>query len=346
MSVAPDWKEEYASLIQFIKKNPEMIITTNEISIPQSLREEFYARFDKIRAALVEKHYSAMPADIDALCRNFLQVEKDVVALLGIERLSMPIDLFSFLHTPREGLLRAVYGRLFDLLQGKTTAEAFEEQAVEDLKVSSIDLFRLGYEWWMALAMIQHLEPDEAYFVDLDPEYKPFLTELKEISFGRQAHHPTMRIPEFVLHSRKLDKYVAVKMAVGKEVEAYISPFKPPVRPKRPTGDTSLALDSRVMILSLMSSREDIPVLTDVYDNTLTSPDLMVECITRNELQDSASMQDAMLHMNILKPRLGMCLVVMDPGADDNPVQTPDDIRSISVGLDQSRLEPVVTLLA
>ena len=72
--------------------------------------------------------------------------------------------------------------------------------------------------------MIKLLEPDEAYLVDLDEDYEPVLAELKSISFGRQAHHPTMRIPEFVLHSRKLNKYVAVKMALARELETYVAP--------------------------------------------------------------------------------------------------------------------------
>ena len=84
--------------------------------------------------------------------------------------------------------------------------------------------------------MIKLLEPDEAFFVDLDEDYKPFLTELKSISFGRQAHHPTMRIPEFVLHSRKLNKYVAVKMVLAREMETYVATFKPAVTAEEEDG--------------------------------------------------------------------------------------------------------------
>lgn len=56
-----------------------------------------------------------------------------------------------------------------------------------------------------------------------------------------------MRIPEFILHSKKLDRNVAVKMPLALEVETYYIPFEPPVKPKKRTGDTSYALDSRMM---------------------------------------------------------------------------------------------------
>jgi len=340
-----DWKTEYESLTQFISGKPGIVVNASEVSIPQPLRDEFYSRFDKIRAAVVEAHYAELPVDVDALCRNYLEIEKEVVALLGIDNIAMPVDLFSMVHTPKEGLGRIIYSRLFDLLQGKTTIDAFEEQCVDDLKTSSAELFRLGYEWWAALVLIKLLEPDEAFGVDLDPEYKPFLTELKEISFGRQAHHPTIRIPEFVVHSRKLGRLVAIKMAITREVEDYGVRLKPPVRPKKRTGDTSFALDSRIMLLSFLSGPDDIPVIADIYDRTLTSPDFMVECITGEEIKDPGALEQVKLHVESMNPNLGMCLIVID-GSTEGVLQTmPKNIRPLSAGFDQSKLQSIVSSL-
>jgi hypothetical protein len=340
-----DWKVEYKSLVDFIAGHTEIVISPNEISIPQNLRDEFYERFDKTRGALVESQYRALPVDVDRLCSHFLAIENDVVAQLGIERVSMPVDLHSFLHTPKEGMTRAIYTRLFDLLQGKITADVFEKQFVDDLTSSALELYRLGYEWWAGLTVIKLLEPDEAYLVDLDDDYKPVLAELKEIAFGRQAHHPTMRIPEFVLHSKKLCRYVAVKMAIAREVETYVAKFKPPVRPKKRTGDTSSALDSRVMFLSILSSKEDIPVLADTYELTLTSPDWMVECITASEFQDPAALDQVKDRVSSLNPRLGMCLIVIDHEESQALEPLAESIHPVSVGFDETKLLPVVSAL-
>jgi len=43
----------------------------------------------------------------------------------------------------------------------------------------------------------------------------------------------------------KFDSLIAVKMALVQEIEGYVVAFKPAVRPKKKTGDTSFALDSR-----------------------------------------------------------------------------------------------------
>jgi hypothetical protein len=339
------WKEEFESLTRFISENSQIVINTSEVSIPQNLREEFYSRFNRIRNALVETHYFALPVNVDALCRHYLQIEKEVIALLGIERISMPVDLHAFLHTPKQGLARMIYSRLFDLLQGKTTADVFEQQCIGELKTSSANLFRLGYEWWAGLIVIKLFEPDEAFFVDLDPDNRPYLTELKEISFGRQAHHPTIRIPEFILHSQKLGRYVAVKMAIAQELEEYAVRFKPPVRPRKRTGDTSFALDSRVMLVSFMSSREEIPIIADIYERTLTSPDWMVECVTQTDMNDPDALEQVRLHANSLNPRLGMCLAVMDHESNGEFGDVAENIHPVNVGFDQSRLQSVVSAL-
>jgi len=336
------WKREYQLLCDFIAAHPEIVIKTNEISIPQSLRDEFYRGFDDIRRAVVKDYYSTLPAEIGLLRDNFLKIEKEIIERLHLERISMPLDLSSFLHNPQEGLIRTLYNRTFDMLQGKITADAFERQAGDDLQAVAADLYRLGYEWWAALALIKSLDPDEAYQVGFDEDYKLILEAIKEISFGRQAHHPTMRIPEFVIHSRKMDRYVAVKMPLAREVETFVVPFKPPVRPKKKTGDTSLALDSRVMLLSFMESKEKIPIFADIYECTLTSPHWMIEYATERELRDPNAMGEVQHHLESLKPKLGTCLVLIDLENESGLDDMPENIRAVSVGFDQSKLQAVV----
>jgi len=346
MTVSISWKDEYASMQGFIAMNPAIVLKTNEISIPQDLKEEFYLRFDRIRGAVVDAHYSEVPYDIDSLCHQYLRIEQEIISLLRLDGIKMPMDLFSFLHTPREGLIRIIYNRLFDLLQGKTSEEAFERQCLDDLRASSADLYRLGYEWWAGLVIIKLLDPDRVYAIELDEDNRPYLAELREISFGRQAHHPTIRLPEFALHSRKLDKLMAIKMSIAKEIESYAERYQPPVRPKKRTGDTSFALDSRVMMISLMSSETDIPIIAETFDRTLTSPDFMVEYLTREELTDPSALEQVRYHMEFMKPKLGISLVVVDQEGEEGFADLPERILPVAAGFDQSKLEPVISALA
>jgi hypothetical protein len=343
---ANTWQTEYEFLNKYIKDHSEIIINKEEISIPRNVRDEFYRRFDGVRKAVVDHYFSTLPVDVETLSAKYMQVEKEVIQLFRLDSISMPIDLFSFLHNPKEGMERVLYSRLFDLLQGKITLENFEQCVREDFQSAAADLYHLGYEHWAALTLIKMLDPDEAYRVDLDSEDHPFPAELKTIAFGGQAHHPTIRIPEFVIHSRAVNKYLAVKMALVRELETYYVQFVPPARPKKPTGDTSLAMDPRAMIFSIMSGLEDIPIIAEVYDRKIVSPDLIIEFVTAGELQNEAVVDQARRHFEILQPKLGICLLVMDAGGESRREIITDAIYAHEVGFDQSNLLSVTSILA
>jgi hypothetical protein len=338
MSELMDWEKEYEVLGDFIAANPEIVIGKSEVSIPKDLREEFYRYFDNIRKAVVRDYQASMRPEIGLLRDNFIQIEKEIIDLLHLQKVSMPLDLYSFLHNPEEGLIRVLYNRTFDLLQGKITKDTFAKLAVDDLALSSETLYRLGYEWWAALAMIRLLDPDEAYQVVLDDDYNPVLTDINEICFGRQAHHPTLRIPEFVIHSRKIDMYVAIKMALAREVSTLVVNTKPPVKPRKKTGDTSLALDSRAMILSFMEKKTDVPVIADIYECKLTNPHWMIEYVTERELRDPEAMSEIKYHSASMKPIHGTSLILVDRGSEADLKDIPEDIRVLNAGFDQSKL--------
>ncbi len=342
MSIRPQWTQKYDVLKDYVTKNPEIHIDMSEVSIPEHLRDEFYIHFDDIRNAVVEAHYGSLPFEVDTLRRNYIQSEKEIEDLLGVERIELPMDLSSFLHIPKEGLVRGLFNRLFEMVQGKISVDDFERIAYSDLTAIAAELFRLGYEPWAALALIGLLEPDGAFGVELDEDYEPFVTEVKAIAFGRQFHHTTKRIPEFILHSAKLDRYIAVKMPLVREVDTYYFPYKRPSRSKKRTGDTSHVLDSRVMFLSIVPDLKKIPVFADFHACTIESPDLTVEFLTEQDLANPDAIVQVQKRVNFMKPRLGGNIVVMDPEPESDIVKTIGNIDIFSVGLDPLKLLLVI----
>jgi hypothetical protein len=341
-----DWNQSYAALTDYIAAHPDIRISTNEVSIPKELRDEFYRHFDKTRHAIVDAYASSLPVDMDSLSRNYVKAEQEITEMLGLEGIVIPVDLKTFLYNPKEGLARVLYNGLFDLLQGKAEHAAFQQQVGNDIKSTAVELYRLGYEQWAGLALITLLEPDEAFLVDLDEDYTPFLTELKSIAFGRQAHHPTLRIPEFVVHSKKLNRDVAVKMALAREIETYYVPFAPPVRPKKRTGDTSFALDFRVLLLYFLEDRKSIPIITDLGGrSTIASPDLVIEYVTESELSDINVLNQIQRRIQTVNPRLGTCLFVMDPSKEMPPGQLAEGIYPAAIGFDASAMNAAIDRL-
>ena len=346
MSMQPQWKQKYDILKNYIAANPDIHIDMSEISIPEYLRDGFYKHFDDIRNAFVEVYYDSLPLKVDALHSNYIQSEKELTELLGQVRIELPVDLSSFLHNPKEGLVRALYNRLFEMVQGKISIDDFEQMANIDLTANTAELFRLGYEQWAALALILLLEPDSAFRVELDKDYEPFVAELEEIAFGRQFHHPAKRIPEFILHSKKLDIHIAVKMPLTREVDSYYIPYEPPVRSKKyNTGDTSYVLDSRVMFLSIVPDLKKIPVFADIHARTIKGPDLTAEFLTVQDLSSPDAIVRVKKRVEIMKPRLGGTIVVMDPELESNILKPTGNIDTFAVGLDPLKLQPVIDKL-
>ena len=135
-------------------------------------------------------------------------------------------------------------------------------------------------------------------------------------------------------------------MALARELETFVVAFTPPVRPKKKTGDTSYALDSRVMMLYFRSAAGDVPIVADIYDRTLTSPDLMLEFVTQAEYEDPAALNEVKGHWSALNPRLGTCLFVVNPGADAKLSNVGEGIQTITAGFDPAKMEPILDRLA
>ena len=334
------WEKEYGRLREYVAAHPEIVIKKNEISIPQPFREEFYRIFDDIRRAVAANHLDTLPVNARTLSKRYIQAEKETAKMLGVEKFDMPVDLDVFLRNPEEGLIRAVYNRLFDLIQGKIDEEEFERLARESTLSYVTELFRFGYERWAGLEIIKLLEPEEAFFVGLDEDLKPCLCELETVSFGAQCHHPTMRLPEFVVRSRRFNSLVAVKMSVAAEIDEYLVLTRPLRPPKRRTGDTSLALDSRAFLLSFIKDENKIPVYADIFEGNRTPPDWMVEFVNIN-MQDclEEAFDRIRRHKEIMNPKFGCTLISPMEDFEAACEMMPENVSMVALGFDTSKLE-------
>lgn len=349
MTVLTTWKNEYSRLREYIAAHPDIVLTKNEISIPQPLRDEFYNIFDDIRRAVAAEHLDALPVKARTLNEHYARIEKEAAELLGVEKIEMPIDLDVFLHNPEEGLIRACYNSLFGLIQGKINEVEFEHIAGESINNYVTEFFRLGYERWAAFEIIKLLEPEEAFLVGLDEDLKPFLGKLETIAFGRQWHHPTMRIPEFVVRSRRFNSLVAVKMALAVEIDEYLVNFQNrPLKPsQKRTGDTSFTMDSRAALLSFIENETKIPVYADIFEGNRTPPDLLIEFVNINARGGEEEIFGRIRrHMEILNPKFGCTLIAPADDFQASGEMIPENVRLVSLGFDTAKLDAELNILS
>ncbi len=346
MGIQSEWKKKFDILQDYIASNPEIYIDKYEISIPEHLREKFYADFDDIRNTFVTHFYNSMPLDVDTLCNNYIHAEKEVMDSLKIESVDLPVDLKSFLHNPREGMVRWLYNRLFETIQKKITMEEFEKIAEIDLVSTTAAMYRLGYEAWAAFTIVMLLEPDETYSVELDDNFEPVTGHLREIAFGRQFSHSTKRIPEFIIHSKRLDSYIAVKMPLAKEIIAYYPPHEVPQKMMRDrTGDTSYVLDNRILFLSVIKDLNSIPVYAEVHERKIKSPDVIIDFLTEQDLNDTERIKQIQYRLQIMQPRHGGNIVIMNPGTEASSFALGNGFDLFSAGFEKTKLQPLIDKL-
>jgi hypothetical protein len=346
MSIKTQWKQNFYTLKDYIRSNPDIYIDKHEISIPEHLRGRFYEYFDDIRNTFVDHFFDSLHLDVDTLCVNYNQSEKELIDCLKLERIDLPVDLMSFLHNSREGMVRWLYNRLFEMLQDKITEEDFEKIAENDLYLTTAEMYRLGYETWAIFTLILSLEPDETYSVELDEEYNPVVGDLREVAFGRQFNHSSKRIPEFIIHSKRLNSYIALKMPLAREVDGYYLPHEIPKKMLRDrTGDTSFVLDSRIMFLSMLKNRDEIPVYAEIAERRFESPDVIIEFLTEYELEDSDKIYQIKNRSELMKPRQGSNIVVINPGEKSFSVSSIEELETFRVGFDKENFQPIIEKL-
>jgi hypothetical protein len=346
MTIESHWKYKYEILKSYIASNPEICIAPQEIYIPEDLRSRFYECFDSVRRAVVESWKSSFPFDVYCLAKNYMESENRLSEISNL-RIALPLDLIAFLHNPEEGMMRLIYNRLFELVQGKIPEGAFERMAEGDLTANAAEMFRMGYAAWAALALVLLLEPDEFFGVALDEEHELLVAGFEEIAFGRQFHHPAKRIPEFIFHSKKLDSYIAFKMPLAREVHSYLVPLEIPTQRllRNRNGDSSSALDYRVMFLSIVSDPKKAPVYVDLHERTIHGPNLMIEFLMKRDLSDSEIIRQVQNRAEIMKPRFGVTIVIMDPDSKSESLVIKENIDAVPIGLERSNFRPIIDKL-
>ncbi len=348
MDLKAEWKRKYDILKVFISSNPDISIGKWETSIPRHLRDEFFSLFDQVRKAFVESWGNRFFIDICALGNAYIEAEENLFNTLHLSNhIELPVDLATILHNPGEGMMRLIYDRLFELVQGKITEDDFERMAIENLNQNALDMYMFGYQLWAAISIMLLLEPDKIYSVSLDKDDKPHMSGIEQIVIGAQYHHASKRIPELILHSKRLNTHIAFKMPVTREVDQYSLPVELPTQRvlRDRTGDTSMALAHRMIFISVVPDLGKIPVFADLHERKITSPDLIIEFLMENDLNDGSIVGQIKNRAEIMKPRLGTNIVLMNQKSLSDNLKIREELEIFSTGVDGKMLQPIINKL-
>lgn len=373
------WQIAYEELQGFIAEKPEVGIGESVISIPGDVRPEFYRLFGTVRSAFVEEKFPRLLNEAGTLSENYTKSEQEVTEFLGLDDVSMAAGLHRFLHNPRDGLIRGLFDPLFDLLKGKINAETFEQGVSRNIEASFRDSYRLGYEKWVLLSLIKLLDSDKSFRVILprptshelikhlptSKESVPPPEESKRLSLEHQLSL-IFTVPDFIVHSVKMGGYLAVRSEFRQAM--WTASNASEQREWYPLGSIG-ALAPSLTLIYVAGNPEEISLVADA--DRICRPDLIIECREQKDWFEKEGLEKIKLHHDSLKPTLGTYIVSREPvpeqaykelvpeqvskepaseqeqkpTREQEPENQGADIHILTVGFDQSKLEPIVSAL-
>ena len=316
------WRQAYTDLKAFIAEHPEVEIKVNVVRIQENVRTEFYRLFDMVRVAFVDEKFPSLLDEAKSLSESYSKTELEVIEHVGLDGISMAADLREFLHNPKDRAIRELFNPLFDLLKGKVDTEIFEQKASRNAETTLRNLYRIGYEKWVMLSLVQLLESDKSFQVtlrQLDPreinrrtptskEPVPPLKESKRLSFEHEPYS-ILTVPDFIVHSARVNKYVAIRSEFREAM--WTASDASENREWYPLDSiTTLELEDLILIY-IAETPEEISLVAD--KERICRPDLIIECRGQNEWYEKEGLEEVKLHHGSLKPKLGTYVVSREP---------------------------------
>lgn len=350
------WQERLAELENYIAVHPEIVIEGTSVTIPEDVRSEFYRLFNEFRIAFISKKFPGLIKSTNPLSQNYQRIKKDVIQLLSLDSIVLPESVERFIRKPINTLAGLLWSPLFNMLKRRIDLATFETEGVRVIKEAYYFCYYKGYESWLELALLKLLKSkklqrvpvpaagysfshsqSEAIHLKLSPVYVPI--ESTELSFMRSQPHTSFTVPDFIVYSETLGKYISAR-AEAHEAR-WIATDASENRDWLPILNAHIKtiFTPGYILLFIANAPEDIALVNDV--NKICRPDLVIEFRVQEGWYSEDELQNIRLRHDILKPVMGTYIVTREP------VQLLDfdrqnDIRILEVGFNQSKLKPLV----
>ena len=112
--MSEDWRQAYMEITDFITNHPEIKIEPSIIRIHETVRPEFYRLFRTAIEAFLKETNKALIDEAEVLKKNYLQVEEEVIRLIGLERIALFPHVDKFLRNPEDVLINKLRDPFFN----------------------------------------------------------------------------------------------------------------------------------------------------------------------------------------------------------------------------------------
>jgi hypothetical protein len=363
------FRQAYDELKDFIAGHPEIEIGDSVIGIPESVRSEFYEKFNAARTAFVEERFPDLLRRANTLAENYLGVQSKVADLLAFEDPQTAAGVRRFLDNPTASLSRELFDPLFDLLRGRNDIDAFADSVTKRIEELFPALFRGGYEKWVELSLMSLMNADKAFRVDVRQLYpgeraksaaqaplhevpRPF--ESGSFLFT-QPRDAIFAVPDFIVHSARLNQCIGIRTDFKAGLYNALNPSHDrqwdPVNPQ-----ILRFLNSGLSLIYRSEQPESIALVSDV--GAFCRPDVILWCVNPASLTQNEAFENALLYDSCLKPLKGIYVIACGPWPNrDSQLPDPESeklellqqaggdserIHVLIVGFDSANLLPIL----
>ncbi|MCL2679806.1 MAG: hypothetical protein FWF18_05995 [Dehalococcoidia bacterium] len=359
------WIQALSELEDFISATPEVQITNEVVTLPDSVRPQFYRYFNNVRAAFIAEKFSVEIEQARELAVHFGAARETMCQKLELEDIEIGSRMRQFFETPGVCLERLLFDPLFEVVKHKLEKDQFEKRSTDAINELFTNLFHTGYNLWVTMSIINAVDPSAAFIVPMpDNRTEPDLTDAEHVPGGGLARVPALEkpvkvsfehipftallVPRIIVHSRKLACFLSFRTDYH-DVYRRDDSFKDPgkwtntIDLWRKYGKNDLWPDIGIYI---GTSADELSLVAD-YSHVV-KPQLLVESMDRVDWHEKR-VPAVNRHHEISQPPAGgfvVCREPVDAGVMQRlkpvPMAVPETVSAEGVMLESLEAQTVV----
>ena len=330
-----------------------IVATPRSLSVPRTLRAEFYSLVDAAQAELCRAVLGARLDALVAVARECVAVRDALVAQSNLRELRLASALEALLAEPEKTAARPLFSVVLDGLQnGQSAADV--EAAARAMLLAHVDLlYRTAYEARAYYGVVARLRP-RTFYATFSPDLASVRAVPSErIEVGTQTSSPTLRMPEAVFETAD-GRVFAMKTEAAHELDFY--GFKNKRRRDNSAGGVTTDLVShRVLLLWELSGVDAVGFVADREKMRLTPTDLTCEVLAAADMATPAYVSAFVERINAVRSKRPVQVIAPEEGSAfpegmaDDPSVAPLVVRRPGAGEDDRQdgsLDEVVDAIA
>ena len=351
MNTSPDWQYDYDVLTKFICNHPEIEIDICKTRIPDGIREQFYALFNKMLSGFIAGLNAELLVTSVLLSECYQKTAQSLTDYANIKISNSP-SVARFALNPSNETLNSLFEVLWDLLKGKITANSFSSLAVKKINETIEPLFIEVYQQWILFSLLIMLDFTSMQQVALG-SLSRYGVHKSQLSTGSVpapinstnilfSHESAVKfiVPNVIAYSAKLAKYCGFRSGITRPLlkANKLSSMRewaclPPIEK---------IVKYNQLFIYLSDTSEDIRLVADTH--YLCKPDVILEFLVGNE----AGLGDIITRIErqheYLRPPAGTFIIFANKIPEMLQL-SKENMHVIGVEFERDRLQPLIDRL-